>query len=93
MRPNTYYRGVHGKKYGIWDCAEKEFKFGICEDTPMLAQARLYQLLGANAKNRRFEPRMLPNTQPKEPGIVTDRALRALEQMGRAAHRAEGSNG
>lgn len=87
MKPNTYYRGVPGKKYGIWDCNQKEFKFGICEDTPMLAQARLYQQLGAVAKNKRFEARMLPTERPKEPGGITDRTMRALEQMGRDAHR------
>ncbi len=64
MNRNTYYRGTAGKKYGIWNCAKKCFQFGICEDTPMLAQARLYQKIGDDARKYRFEPRMLPS-QPK----------------------------
>lgn len=42
----------------------KEFQFGICEDTPMLAEARLFQKIGDDARKWRFEPRMLP--QKKE---------------------------
>lgn len=60
MKRSTYYRGVPGKKYGIWNSVAKCFQFGICEDTPMLAVARLYQKLGDDAKKWRFEPRMLP---------------------------------
>lgn len=60
MKQSTYYRGVPGKKYGIWNSVAKCFQFGICEDTPMLAVARLYQKLGDDAKKWRFEPRMLP---------------------------------
>ena len=65
MKRSTYYRGVPGKKYGIWNCVAKKFQFGICEGTPMLAEARLYQKLGDDAKKWRFEPRMLPEP-PKE---------------------------
>lgn len=61
MKRSTYYRGVPGKKYGIWNSVAKKFQFGICEETPMLAEARLYQKLGDNAKKWRFEPRMLPD--------------------------------
>lgn len=61
MKLETYYRGVPGKKYGIWNSVAKKFQFGICEDTPMLAEARLYQKLGYDAKKWRFEPRMLPD--------------------------------
>jgi hypothetical protein len=61
MGSNTYYRGVKGKKYGIWNTVQKCFQFGISEDTPMLAVARLYQKLGNDAKKYRFEPRMLPD--------------------------------
>lgn len=63
MKRSTYYRGVPGKKYGIWNSMAKCFQFGICEDTPMLAVARLYQKLGDDAKKWRFEPRMLPGDQ------------------------------
>ena len=38
-----YQRGVQGKTYGIFDRVKKEFCFGIYEETPMLAEARLFQ--------------------------------------------------
>ena len=60
MKHNAYYHGVPGKKYGIYNGAVKRFQFDVCEDTPMLAMARLYQKIGADAKDKRFEPRMLP---------------------------------
>lgn len=60
MKRGVYYRGVQGKKYGIWNSVRKCFQFNICEDTPMLAVARLYQKLGDDAKKYRFEPRELP---------------------------------
>lgn len=67
MKREVYQRGVPGKKYGIWNVSAKCFQFGICEDTPMLAEARLYQKIGDDAKKWRFEPRMLPdNTIMKE---------------------------
>jgi len=59
MKRDTYYRGVPGKKFGIWNDVAKRFQFGICEDTPMLAEARLHQLIGDNARKWRFQPRML----------------------------------
>ena len=43
MKPSTYYQGNGHSKYGIYNKAKKEFQFGICEDTPMLAEARLFQ--------------------------------------------------
>lgn len=61
MKKNTYYKGVKGKKYGIYNVAAKKFQFGICEDTPMLAEARLFQILGEDAKKWKFEHRMLPD--------------------------------
>lgn len=60
MKRETYMFGVKGKKFGIYNTSAKCFQFGICEDTPMLAQARLYQKIGDNARKWRFEPRMLP---------------------------------
>ena len=60
MRREVYHRGIPGKKWGIWNCAKKEWQFGICEDTPMLAEARLYQKIGDDARKWRFEPRILP---------------------------------
>lgn len=55
-----YYRGKPGEKYGIYNTAAKCFQFGIREDTPMLAEARLFQLIGDDARKWRFEPRRLP---------------------------------
>lgn len=66
MNRKTYHRGVPGRKYGIWNAVAKRFQFGISEDTPMLAEARLYQLLGDDAKKWRFEPRMLPEAPKGE---------------------------
>lgn len=45
MKPSTYYMGNGHSKYGIYNKQKKEFQFGICEDTPMLAEARLFQRL------------------------------------------------
>lgn len=56
-----YYRGARGRKFGIWNTAAKKFQFGICEDTPMLAVARLYQIIGNRACKKVFEPRILPD--------------------------------
>lgn len=57
---HEYYRGQKGKKYGIYNTKAKRFQFGICEDTPMLAEARLFQMIGDDARKYRFEPRALP---------------------------------
>ena len=56
---HEYYHGKKGKKYGIYNTSKKCFQFGICEDTPMLAEARLFQLIGDDARKWRFEPRQL----------------------------------
>lgn len=60
MKRNTYMYGAPGVKWGIWNNVKKEFQFGICEDTPMLAEARLFQKIGDNARKWRFEVRKLP---------------------------------
>ena len=60
MKPSTYYQGAPGEKYGIWNTSRKCWQFGICEDTPMLAEARLFQKIGSDARKWRFEARMLP---------------------------------
>ena len=57
MKSSTYYMGNGHSKYGIWNKQKKEFQFGICEDTPMLAEARLFQKIGEDAKKWRFEVR------------------------------------
>lgn len=55
-----YYRGKKGKKFGIWNNMKKEFQFGICEDSPMLAEARLFYMIGDDARKWRFETREIP---------------------------------
>ena len=52
--------GRPGEKYGIWNSMRKQFQFGICEDTPMLAEARLFQKIGSDAMKYRFEATRLP---------------------------------
>ena len=68
MKRETYYRGIPGKKWGIWNQVKKEFQFDISEDTPMLAQARLYQKIGDDARKYRFEVKQLP--ERKNRGVV-----------------------
>lgn len=68
MRREVYHHGIPGKKWGIWNQVKKEFQFGICEDTPMLAEARLYQKIGDAARKWRFETRLLPENMTKEGG-------------------------
>ena len=55
MKSSTYYMGNGHSKYGIYNKQKKEFQFGICEDTPMLAEARLFQKIGEDAKKWKFE--------------------------------------
>ena len=60
VRSEVYHRGEPGAQYGIWNAAKGCWQFNICEDTPMLAKARLYQKIGFDAKKSIFEPRRLP---------------------------------
>lgn len=59
MRSSEYYHGKPGAKYGIWNSVKKQFQFGIAEDTPMLAEARLFQKIGQDARKWRFEVRRI----------------------------------
>lgn len=52
---DEWQRGRSGCKYGIWNQVKKEFQFGIKEDSPMLAEARLFYYIGDNARKYRFE--------------------------------------
>ena len=54
-KKEEWQRGRSGCKYGIWNQVKKEFQFGIREDTPMLAEARLIQYIGEDARKYRFE--------------------------------------
>lgn len=60
MKEYTYHHGIPGVMWGIWNTSTKQFQFGICEETPMLAQARLFQKIGQDAKKWKFEVRQLP---------------------------------
>lgn len=60
MKHTEWIHGRDGEKYGVWNTVRKKFQFGICEDTPMLADARLFQRIGDNARKYRFEIRRLP---------------------------------
>lgn len=88
MKRESYMYGVRGEQYGIWNAVRKCWQFGICEDTPMLAEARLFQKIGDGARKWRFEVRALPKearqTQP-EPQLITglqrkDRELKRLNR-------------
>lgn len=60
------FEKMHGKpgaKYGIYNKQAKKFQFGICEDTPMLAEARLWQEIGDDARKWRFEVKRLPDKE------------------------------
>lgn len=54
-----YRQGIPGKKYGIWNAVKGGWEHDVCEDTPMLANARLYQKIGDKAK--RHNSRILPS--------------------------------
>ena len=75
MKRERYMYGVRGEQYGIWNTAKKCWQFSICEDTPMLAEARLFQRIGDDARKWRFEVRVLPaemrNTKP-EPAMAVE---------------------
>ena len=64
MKRETYYHGA-GMKWGIYNTVAKEFQFGICEDSPMLAEARLFFKIGDSARKYRFEARSLPKKKPE----------------------------
>ena len=63
MKKHEYQHGKPDTKYGIYNTSTKCFQFGISEDTPMLAVARLHQKIGEDAKKWRFEPRPLPKVK------------------------------
>lgn len=52
--------GKRDTKYGVYDSMKKQFKFGVCEDSPMLAQARLHYIIGDDAKKWRFQFKPIP---------------------------------
>ena len=59
MRRSVYIRGIPNRKWRIWNKERKQFQFDIREDTPMLAEARLFQIIGEDARKWKFEAKML----------------------------------
>ena len=59
MKTKTYFRGDGQSKWGVWNNMRKEFQFGICEDTPLLAERKLRQKIGNDARKWRFEVKQL----------------------------------
>lgn len=51
------------QKWGIWNRKRCVFQFGICEDSPGRARARLRELIGDDAFKYRFEVRPIPGFQ------------------------------
>jgi len=89
MKNNSYIYGVRGEQYGIWNKMRKCWQFDICEDTPMLAQARLLQKIGYDGYKYRFEVRPLPKEKQNmvhEPALLTElsRKDRELKQTKKA---------
>lgn len=76
MKHTEWMHGRDGEKYGVWNTVRKKFQFGICEDTPMLADARLFQRIGDNARKYRFEIRRLPKGEDNE--VYTTRIPKIL---------------
>ena len=60
MNKTTYRKGVPGVNWGIYDKVNNRFVSGISEDSPMLAEARLFFIIDNAAKAQHYEPRMLP---------------------------------
>lgn len=89
MKRERYMYGVRGEQYGIWNTVKKCWQFGICEDTPMLAEARLFQRIGDDARKWRFEVRVLPVEMRKakpDPLLLAElqRKDRELKLLGRS---------
>ena len=72
MKRDTYYHGIPGVKWGIWNACRKCFQFNISEDTPMLAEARLFQKIGDDARKWRFTPRQLPKENSKSATFLSN---------------------
>lgn len=61
-----YFLGEYGVKYGIWNSKRQQFQFGIAEDTPMLAEAKLFNKIGNDARQWRFKVRKLSEGELKK---------------------------
>lgn len=63
MKRNTYYHGDGTNKWGIYNACSKKFQFGICENTPYLAEKKLFKIIGNDARKWRFEAKQLPKNE------------------------------
>lgn len=66
MNAHEYMHGRKGRKYGIWNWKAHAFQFGIAEDSPCLAEARLRYKIGRDAAKYRFVVKILPEEQKVE---------------------------
>lgn len=78
--------GSKGKRYGIWNRQRRCWEYDICEDTPMLAEARFLFTLGTQFDTDRFVVKELPpDVLPKssEASLIIQRKdmeIRKLKQ-------------
>ena len=77
-----YFLGEYGVKYGIWNSKRQQFQFGIAEDTPMLAEAKLFNKIGNDARQWRFKVRKISDGEIKK---MQDKKESALERRVRFA--------
>lgn len=66
MKAKTYYHGDGSSKWGIYNSVTKQFQFCICENTPCLAEKRLFKKIGNDARKWRFKVKQLPKEYIKE---------------------------
>ena len=70
-----YFIGEYGAKYGIWNSKRQQFQFGIAEDTPMLAEAQLFNKIGNDARQWRFKVRKISEGEIKKMNAKKESAL------------------
>ena len=81
MKRHTYYRGIPGVKWGIWNRQKKQYQFDISEDTPMLAEARLFQLIGDDARKWKFEAKRLNGSERRCRHDESDKSGSATQDL------------
>ena len=72
---NEYYNGKAGTKYGIYNTYKNCFQFRICEDSPHLALARLYYMIGKGAGHPKFDPRAISNAKRSVEEILASKLI------------------
>lgn len=61
-RPMTDFR-----QWGIWNCQEKRFVFGISEPSEGMALRAFKRLAGKTSYHCKYEPRMIPVNHKNKP--------------------------